>query len=161
MTSAFSWQNSISLCPASFCTPRPDFPVTAGISWLPTFHSSPLYWKGHLFSFSRYVARCMGWILGAGTLVSLAHRINCMIFWQPLVSSEFFWNVDFAVWSSSAAVPWMPTQCPAQCQGRAIKDERHTQSLPSDRLHWGKSFQVLELLEMFLDCLEYWALRSP
>ena len=22
MTSAFSWQNSISLCPASFCTPR-------------------------------------------------------------------------------------------------------------------------------------------
>ena len=23
MTSAFSWQNSISLCPASFCIPRP------------------------------------------------------------------------------------------------------------------------------------------
>ena len=23
MTSAFSWQNSVSLCPASFCTPRP------------------------------------------------------------------------------------------------------------------------------------------
>ena len=37
MTSAFSWQNSISLCPASFCTPRPNFPVTPGISWLPTF----------------------------------------------------------------------------------------------------------------------------
>ena len=31
MTSAFSWQNSVSLCPASFCTPRPNFPVTAGI----------------------------------------------------------------------------------------------------------------------------------
>ena len=28
MTSAFSWQNSISLCPASFCTPRPNLPVT-------------------------------------------------------------------------------------------------------------------------------------
>ena len=25
MTSAFSWQNSVSLCPASFCTPRPNF----------------------------------------------------------------------------------------------------------------------------------------
>ena len=25
MTSAFSWQNSISLCPATFCTPRPNF----------------------------------------------------------------------------------------------------------------------------------------
>ena len=30
MTSAFSWQNSVSLCPASFCTPRPNFPVTTG-----------------------------------------------------------------------------------------------------------------------------------
>ena len=37
MTSVFSWQNSISLCPASFCTPRPNLPVTPGISWLPTF----------------------------------------------------------------------------------------------------------------------------
>ena len=27
MTSAFSWQNSISLCPASFCAPRPNFLV--------------------------------------------------------------------------------------------------------------------------------------
>ena len=26
MTSAFSWQNSISLCPASFRIPRPDLP---------------------------------------------------------------------------------------------------------------------------------------
>jgi len=28
----FSWKNSVSLCPASFCTPRPDLPVTPGIS---------------------------------------------------------------------------------------------------------------------------------
>ena len=28
MTNAFSWQNSASLCPASFCTPRPNLPVT-------------------------------------------------------------------------------------------------------------------------------------
>ena len=27
MTSAFSWQNSISLCPASFSTPAPNLPV--------------------------------------------------------------------------------------------------------------------------------------
>ena len=32
MTSAFSWQNSVSLCPASFCTPRPNLPVIPGIS---------------------------------------------------------------------------------------------------------------------------------
>ena len=37
MTSAFSWQNSISLCPASFCMPKPNLPVTPGVSWLPTF----------------------------------------------------------------------------------------------------------------------------
>ena len=37
VTSAFSWQNSVSFCPASFCTPRPNLPVTPGISWLPTF----------------------------------------------------------------------------------------------------------------------------
>ena len=25
------------VCPASFCTPRPNLPVTLGVSWLPTF----------------------------------------------------------------------------------------------------------------------------
>ena len=29
MTSVFSWQNSISLCPVSFCTPRPNLPVNS------------------------------------------------------------------------------------------------------------------------------------
>jgi len=33
----FSWQNCVSLCPASFCTPRPNFPVIPGVSWLPNF----------------------------------------------------------------------------------------------------------------------------
>ena len=37
LTSAFSWQNSISLCPASFRIPRPNLPVTPGVSSLPTF----------------------------------------------------------------------------------------------------------------------------
>ena len=37
MTSAFSWQNSIRLCPASFCTPRPNLPVILGVSRLSTF----------------------------------------------------------------------------------------------------------------------------
>ena len=32
MNSAFSWQNCISLCSASFCTPRPNLPVTQGVS---------------------------------------------------------------------------------------------------------------------------------
>ena len=29
--------NSVSLCPASFCIPKLNLPVTPGISWLPTF----------------------------------------------------------------------------------------------------------------------------
>ena len=29
--------NTISLCPASFCIPRPNLPVTPGVSWLCTF----------------------------------------------------------------------------------------------------------------------------
>ena len=30
MTSAFSWQNFVSLCPASFFTARPNLPITPG-----------------------------------------------------------------------------------------------------------------------------------
>ena len=30
-TSAISWQNSISLCPASFCTPRPNIQIGKGV----------------------------------------------------------------------------------------------------------------------------------
>ena len=37
--------NSISLCPASFCTPRPNLPVTPGV-WLPTLaFESPIIMK--------------------------------------------------------------------------------------------------------------------
>jgi len=49
MTSVFSWQNSVSFCSASFWTPRTNLPVTPDIFLLPTLHSSPLWWKGHLF----------------------------------------------------------------------------------------------------------------
>ena len=38
MTSAFSWKNYASLCPGSFCTPRPNLPVIPG--YLLTFYFS-------------------------------------------------------------------------------------------------------------------------
>ena len=41
MTSAFSWQNSVSLCHASFCTPRPNLPVIPNVSLLSTFVFQP------------------------------------------------------------------------------------------------------------------------
>ena len=37
MTSVFSCQNSVSLCPASFCTPGQTGLLPQVISWLPTF----------------------------------------------------------------------------------------------------------------------------
>ena len=50
MTSAFSWQNSVSLCPASFCTPRPNMRVTPGISWLLTIaFQSPIMKRTFFF----------------------------------------------------------------------------------------------------------------
>ena len=46
MTSVFSWQNSISLFPASFGTPRTNLPVIPGVSGLPTFaFQSPIMTK--------------------------------------------------------------------------------------------------------------------
>ena len=49
MTHVFSHQNSFSLSPASFCTPRPNLHVTPGISWFLYLHSSPLHEKEILF----------------------------------------------------------------------------------------------------------------
>ena len=90
MTSTFSWQNSVSLCPASFCTSRPNLPVTPGISWLPSFAFQSLtmqrtffwgvlvledlvslhrtfqlqllkhYWSGHRFRLPWYWMVCLG-----------------------------------------------------------------------------------------------------
>ena len=44
-----SLDKTVSLCPASFCSPRPNLPNSPDISWLTLLHSSPLWWKGHLF----------------------------------------------------------------------------------------------------------------
>ena len=37
MINTFYWQNSVSLCPASFCTLRPNLPVTPGIKILTSY----------------------------------------------------------------------------------------------------------------------------
>ena len=52
MIGVVSWQNSVSLWPALFCTPRPNLPVTWGISWLPTFSfQSPMMKRTSFFFF--------------------------------------------------------------------------------------------------------------
>ena len=49
-----SLEKTVSLCPASFCTPRPNLLIFPGISWLLLLHSNPLWWKGHLFGVSSW-----------------------------------------------------------------------------------------------------------
>ena len=51
MTNVVSWQNSVSLCPALFYTPKPNLFVTPGILLLTTLHSNPLWWKVCFFFF--------------------------------------------------------------------------------------------------------------
>ena len=91
MTSAFSWQNSISPCPASFHTPRPNLPVTSDVSWLPTFaFQSPI------------MKRTFFWMLVLEDLVGLhriiqlqllqhywlEHRLELLWYWMVCLGNE-------------------------------------------------------------------------
>ena len=63
MTSVFSWQNSVSLWPASFCTPRPNLPVPPGISssMMKRTHlhgSQPCHVKGAMNSVKPWAMPC-------------------------------------------------------------------------------------------------------
>ena len=65
----------ISLCLPSFCTPRPNFPVTPGISWLPTFS----------FQFPR-MKRCLFLVLVLEDLVSLHRTVQLQLL-------QHYWSV--------------------------------------------------------------------
>ena len=69
ITSAFSWQNSVSLWPALFCNPRPNLSVTPGISWLPAFaFQSPKMKRTSFF-----------WVLVLKDLVGLYRTIQLQL----------------------------------------------------------------------------------
>ena len=96
MTSTFSWKNSVSLCPVSFYTLRPNLPVTPGISWLTTFaFQSPVMKRTSFFgvsleSFQRTIQlhllwhQCFGNILGLlwCWMVSLKTNRSSCCFWD-------------------------------------------------------------------------------
>ena len=111
ITGAFSWQNSIRLCPASFCTPRPKLPVTPCTSWLPTFEFQSPIMKGHLF-----------WVLVLESLVGLnitfqlqflqhywlGHRLGLLWYWMVCLGNEqrsfcHFWKGK--IYPSECRVP--------------------------------------------------------
>ena len=60
MASAFSWQNSISLCPASFHIPRSNLPVTPGISQKRQWHPTPVLLPGKSHG-QRNLEGCSPW----------------------------------------------------------------------------------------------------
>ena len=80
MTSAFSWQNSISLCPASFRISRPNFPVTPGVSWLFTFAVQSPIMKRTCF-------------LGVSSKRSCRSSWNC-----SMSASSVFWRKLLLYW---------------------------------------------------------------
>ena len=99
MTSVFSWQNCISLCPASFRIPRPNLPVTPGVSWLPTFaFQSPIMKR------TSFLVVLKGFVGLHGTVQLqllqrywLGHRLGLLWYWMVCLGKEqrsfcHFWD---------------------------------------------------------------------
>ena len=100
MTSAFSWQNSISLCPASFCIPRPNLPVTPAVSWIPTFaFQSPIMKRTSFLGVNskRSVGLHRTIQLQLLQRYSLGHRLGLPWYWMFCLGNEqrsfcHFWD---------------------------------------------------------------------
>ena len=100
MTNVFSWQNSISLSPASFCIPRPNLPVTPGVSWLPTFaFQSPIMKR------TSFLGVVLKGLVGLHRTVQLqllqhywlGHRLQLLWYWMVCLGNEqrsfcHFWD---------------------------------------------------------------------
>ena len=105
MTSAVSWQNSVSLWPSSFCTTRPNFHVTPSVSWLSTFAFQSPIMKMTYF-----------WVLFLEALVGLhrtiqlqllqhywsGHRLGLVWYWMVCLENEqrsyyHFWDCILAL----------------------------------------------------------------
>ena len=88
MTSMFSWQKSVNLCPVSFCTPRPNLSVNPGISWLPNFpFKSPMMKRISLFvvvNSKRCCRSSESWSISA--FLVLGHRLGLL--WMVCLGNE-------------------------------------------------------------------------
>ena len=100
MTSEFSWQNSVSLCPASFCTPRSNLPVTPGISWIPTFE-----FQSHMMNRTSFLVLVQEGLVGLHRTDQLqllqhdwlGHRLGLLWYWMVCLGNEprsfcHFWD---------------------------------------------------------------------
>ena len=97
----FSWQNSIRLCPASLRIPRPNLPVTPGVSWLPTFAFQSPIMKRKLF----FLVLVLKVLVGLHRTIQLqllqrywlGHRVRLLWYWMVCLGNEqrsfyHFWD---------------------------------------------------------------------
>ena len=89
----FLFANPDGLCPASFCTPRPNLPVTPGISWLPTFAFQFPVMKRTSFFFLVLVLEDLVGLHGTVQLKLLwhywlGHRLGLLWYWMVCLGNE-------------------------------------------------------------------------
>ena len=114
MTSAFSWQNSVSLWPALFYTPRTNLPIAPDICWLPsfTFHSPIMKWT------SFWVLVLEG-LIGLHRTIQLqllqhywsGHRLGLLWYWMVCLGNEqrsfcHFWNFEICLLAKHSDKTW-------------------------------------------------------
>ena len=79
------------LCPASFCIPRPNLPVIPGVSWLPPFaFQSPIMKKTSFLSVSskRFVGLHRTVQLQLLQCYWLGHRLGLMWYWMVCLGNK-------------------------------------------------------------------------
>ena len=114
MTSAFSWQKSSSLCPASFHTPRPNLPVTLAVSWLPIFAFQSPTMKRTSFlgiSYKRLVGLHRTIQLQLLQCYWLGHRLGLLWYWMVCLGNEqrsfsHFWDCIQVLHFRLSCWPW-------------------------------------------------------
>ena len=149
-SSAFSWQNSISLFPASFCIPRPYLPVTPGVSWLPTFvFQSPI------------MKRASFWLLVLEGLVGLHRTIQLQLlqhYWSGhlLLGRKVMANLDSIFKSRDITLPTKVRLVKAMvfpvvmygCESWTIKKTEHWRIAASELCFGEDSWESLGLQEV-------------
>ena len=109
MTSAFSWINSISLCPASLWTHGQICLLLQVFLDFLLLHSSPLYWKGHLF----FGVLVLESLVGLHRTIQLkllqhywsGHRLGFLWYWMVFLGNEersfcHFWDCIQVPWTT-------------------------------------------------------------
>ena len=80
MTGAFSWENSVILCPASFCIPRPNLCVTSYFCIPSPYNEKGIFWG----------------VLILESLVDIHKTIKLQHFW--LVHRLGYCDIEWFAW---------------------------------------------------------------